>query len=141
MCKTLTKRETAVNSISRIHLISDSLLNSDMKTIDEIRRDNIQVLIDECGGNKALSDLLGKSEAQVSQLLNGSRDSKTGKPRGMNNTTARAIEEKCGKERGWLDNDHSDVGVDTFKLLPPEVRAWIMNKSIDPPQSAKAGTQ
>lgn len=139
MRKTLTKRETAVNSDSRIYLISESLSNAPMKTIDEIRRDNIQVLIDEHGGNKSLADLLGKSEAQVSQLLHGSKDSKTGKPRGMNNTTARSIEAKCGKERGWLDNDHSDVGVDTFRALPPEVRAWLMRKSDNPHQPAKAG--
>lgn len=143
MGKTLTKRETGVNSITRIHFISESLFNDCMKTIDEIRRDNIELLIGECGSLKGLADILDKSESQVSQLLHGSKDSKTGKPRGMNNTTARLIEQKCGKERGWLDNDHSDVGVDTFRALPPEVRAWLMRKSDNSPQPAKIknGTQ
>lgn len=115
------------------------LLNKGMKTIDEIRRDNIELLISESGSLKGLADLLNKSESQVSQLLHGSKDSKTGKQRGMNNTTARAIEQRCGKERGWLDNDHSDVGVDTFRSLPTEVRAWIMRKGAASHEPAKTG--
>jgi hypothetical protein len=114
-----------------------------MKTIDEIRRDNIAILVEEHGGVKSLAVKLEKSEAQVSQWLNGSKDSKTGKQRGMNSDTSRSIEGKAGKERGWMDHDHSDTGLEQFKHLPTEVRAWLMRQGnqTDEQETKDNGTQ
>lgn len=109
-----------------------------MKTIDEIRRDNIAILVEEHGGVKSLAVKLEKSEAQVSQWLNGSKDSKTGKQRGMNSDTSRSIEEKAGKERGWMDHEHkTDVGY-IPKSKKGEVAARIVDALTSEAQQDKA---
>lgn len=78
-----------------------------MKMIDDIRRENMAKLVEEFDSVTALSARLERSESQVSQWLNGSIHSETGKRRGMRADTARYIESKCGKKPGWLDIDHS----------------------------------
>lgn len=78
-----------------------------MKTVDVIRRENLHVLAKESGGAGTLADDLGKSKSQVSQWLNASPDSKTGKPRTIGNASAREIEQKKNKPTGWMDVDHS----------------------------------
>lgn len=74
-----------------------------MKLIDDIRAENLASLVQECGSLKVLAERLGKSESQVSQWINRSINSGTGKPRTMRSTTARAVEVACGKPEGWLD--------------------------------------
>lgn len=78
-----------------------------MKDIDEIRRDNIRLIEHECGGPAAAAGRIGMSHTQFTNLRNGAKDSKTGKPRGMRKGTARRIEEALNKPLGWLDVDHS----------------------------------
>ena len=78
-----------------------------MKSIDDIRRENLQALEQQFGSLKKLADTLERSESQVSQWKNGAANSATGKPRGMRTETARYIEEKSGMRPGWLDSDHS----------------------------------
>ncbi|ELW7390599.1 hypothetical protein QLL80_004388 [Yersinia enterocolitica] len=78
-----------------------------MKDIDEIRRDNIRLIEQECGGPAAAANRIGMSHTQFTNLRNGAKDSKTGKPRGMRKDTARRIEEALNKPLGWLDIDHS----------------------------------
>lgn len=79
-----------------------------MKMIDEIRRENLAAIRDECGSVVALANKLNRQESQISQWLNGSANSATGKPRGMRASTARWIESECNKVKGWLDIDHSE---------------------------------
>lgn len=76
-----------------------------MKTCHEIRREQLRALIEEVGGAGRLSDLIGKTDIQIRQWVNASKDSRTGKPRGISDDAARHIEEMTGKEIGWLDND------------------------------------
>lgn len=85
--------------------------------IDEIRRDNMAILVKEMGSVKALADLLAASDSQVSQWLLGSAHSKTGKPRGMRPVSARKIEKACKKTEGWLDQDHSEQDTVTVEAL------------------------
>lgn len=80
-----------------------------MKDIDDIRRENLRRIEKEAGSPSFAAHLLGMSPAQFTNLRDGARDSKTGKPRGMRKTTAREIEAKVGKPVGWLDIDHSDA--------------------------------
>lgn len=82
---------------------------ANMKDIDQIRRDNLKLLEAEHGGPAAAAAALGMSHSQFTNLRDGARDSKTGRPRGMRATTARNIEERAGKAPGWLDTDHSDT--------------------------------
>lgn len=79
-----------------------------MKLIDDIRSDNIAILVREFGALKDLAEALEKSESQVSQWMNRSINSGTGKPRAMRSATARYIETKVGKLHGWLDQLHDE---------------------------------
>lgn len=93
----------------RIYLDSVLLSNNVMKTIDEIRRANLVILIKENGGtNTAFAKYINKDPGQVSQWKNGSKNSATGKQRGMNDETARYLEDACNKDRGWMDVDHEN---------------------------------
>lgn len=78
--------------------------------IEEIYRARLKMLATEAGSQTALAVKLDKSPAQVSQWINASKDSKTGKPRSMDRTTAREIEKKCGKPDGWMDQPLDDSG-------------------------------
>lgn len=78
-----------------------------MKDIDEIRRDNLRIIENECGGPAIAASRLDMSPSQFINLRNGAKDSKSGKPRGMRKGTARRIESVMKKPVGWLDVDHS----------------------------------
>jgi transcriptional regulator with XRE-family HTH domain len=80
-----------------------------MTTIDEIHRENLELLAAEAGGKGVLAERLGKSASQVSQWLNGSADSKTGKARGIRPASCRAIEIAFEKPVGWMDISHAVV--------------------------------
>jgi hypothetical protein len=60
-----------------------------MKDIDQIRRENMQRIVDESASKQAAADRVGMTLAQFLNLLTGAPDSRTGKP------------------RGWLDLDRS----------------------------------
>lgn len=77
-----------------------------MKMIDELRAENLARLAHELGSVAALATRLSRSESQVSQWINRSINSGTGKPRSMRSVTARWIEDIMVKPRGWLDTDH-----------------------------------
>lgn len=82
-----------------------------MKMIDELRAENLARLAHELGSVAALAARLSRSESQVSQWINRSINSGTGKPRSMRSDTARWIEEATNKPRGWLDLDHDGENV------------------------------
>lgn len=83
--------------------------------IDEIRRVNMRAIEKEAGTPTAAANLVGMTLAQFSNLRDGAKDSKTGRPRGMRKDTARKIESAAGKPEGWLDQDH---GVAATPFLP-----------------------
>lgn len=80
-----------------------------MKTIEETYRLRLQMLIDEYGGQGKLSEVINKSASQISQWLNGTPDSKTGRPRSLKSETAREIEIATGKPRAWFDQPLDSV--------------------------------
>ncbi|MDP1586304.1 MAG: hypothetical protein Q8M07_01050 [Prosthecobacter sp.] len=73
-----------------------------MKTIEEIRRENLQILIDGYASGNAtkFGDIVGRSQSQISNVLNHVRD--------IGSALARDIEIKLNLERGWLDHDHDE---------------------------------
>jgi hypothetical protein len=76
-----------------------------MQTIDETRRQRLQILIDRHGTLAALNEALGlaRTDATLSQIKNKSAHSKTGTPRCMGDPLARRIEEKLDLPLGWMD--------------------------------------
>lgn len=74
-----------------------------MKTNDEIRVDRLKMLINECGGVSNFANKINRQYSQVSQWLNRSVDSKTGRRRSMSDDIARYVESVCSKPIGWMD--------------------------------------
>lgn len=77
-----------------------------MKTISEIRLDNLELLVREHGSQDKVAELAGTSPVYLSQLFNKAMDSKTGRPRQIGDPLARKLEIGCKKEIGWMDNAH-----------------------------------
>lgn len=93
-----------VNSPKLIVMVSQKLnTHPTMQTVEVTRREKLAILIRESGSQSALSEKIDKAPAQISQWLNASINSKTGKPRVMSNAIAREIELKIGKPQGWMD--------------------------------------
>lgn len=103
MIPSISDTLTSVNSAARIPFFSCALKNPGVQRIDQIHRERLKMLIKEAGSQAALSVKVGKSPAQISQWVNASKDSKTGKPRAMDRATTRELEAKCGKPEGWMD--------------------------------------
>lgn len=78
-----------------------------MMSIDDIRHQNLSALVEIFGGQRTLGDATGKNPAQISQWINRSPDSKTGKPRVVGGRSAREIEHILGLQAGWMDVTHS----------------------------------
>jgi phage repressor protein C with HTH and peptisase S24 domain len=80
-----------------------------MQTIDETRRQRLQILIDKYSTLAALNEALGlaRTDATLSQIKNKSAHSKTGTPRCMGDPLARRIEERLGLPLGWMDTPPS----------------------------------
>lgn len=93
----------------------------DMKPVEEIRRDNLQQLVQQSGGISSLNTRLGRSarDSTFNQILNRSVNSKGGKPKSMGPRMARSIEEALSLQEGWMDTPHSGDS----KAAPAEVSA------------------
>jgi hypothetical protein len=101
------------------------LNNGEMKTINEIHRKNLQALVAEFGTVAAVAELIGCSSSQYSQWLTGSKNSGTGKPRGLGPNSARRIEKACGKLKGWMDADHEVGTIPHIHSVPPREGALV----------------
>jgi len=79
-------------------------------TIEETRRRNLQMLIDESEERTAvaLAAKCGTASSYLSQILTQfKRDN--GMPRVLGTTLARKMERGCGKPEGWMDQLHDDI--------------------------------
>lgn len=85
---------------------SSLLSNSDVQTIEDIRRANLVTLVARSGSQRNLAERLDIAASQISNWINQAPDSKTGKPRTMNSASARRIEEALGLDEGWMDKPH-----------------------------------
>jgi len=78
-----------------------------MNSVDDIRLSNLALLIQRFGTQRELAERAGiKNPAQISQWINKSIDKKTGKPRAMKSSTARAIESALQLDENWMDTVH-----------------------------------
>lgn len=76
-----------------------------MKTIFEIRRANLNLLIAQAGSSAALADRSDASASYLSQVKNGTR-SKDGTQRNLGPKLARRLEAAMRKPTGWMDKEH-----------------------------------
>jgi hypothetical protein len=79
-----------------------------MKTISEIRRQRLQILLSEDGLTYAeMNARLGRNrrDATLSQVAKAAPNTSTGTPRAMGDAQARRLETVFGKPHGWFDLD------------------------------------
>ena len=72
-----------------------------LKTIEDIRLDNLKTLLEPRGAARRIANALGKEPNYISQV-------KTGK-KGFSSEMARAIEAAEGLDAGWMDHIHGDA--------------------------------
>jgi len=77
-----------------------------MKTIEEIRTENLKNLVKEFPTLQAFADAIDKPHSQVGQWIHRYTDARTGKPRTIGSRMCREVEIKLGKPTGWMDVDH-----------------------------------
>lgn len=94
-----------------------------MRTVAEIRRENLIALADEAITMDRVAELSGSSAVYLSQVRNRTKDAKTGRPRELGPRLARRLEEAFGKPRGWMDQDHGSdfVVADMLRRSPASV--------------------
>lgn len=132
-------------------------LISSMKTIEETRREKLQMLVKRYGGTANLCENLGYSRTETSKLTriaNGNvRHERGGKPYEMGSATARAIESTLLLERGWMDTPptlseqygHHDTRVlvmEAMDNLPQEHHATVLrliNALVQPAANGTTG--
>lgn len=78
-----------------------------MKTIAEIRHENLLALISEFGSQAEIARRCDASDVYISQIVKKYPDAKTNRPRQIGDPMARRLEEGCGKDLGWMDNLHT----------------------------------
>jgi len=86
-----------------------------MKTINEIRLDNLEMLINEAGTIGGLASMCETSPIYISQLRHRARNNTTGKARNIGDAIARKFEAGMGKPIGWMDTPHNQ---DNLPLAP-----------------------
>lgn len=105
-------------------VLSEPLLIEPVKTVGEIRRENIEVLVAEAGTLDAVAVAAESSAVYFSQLRKQAIDGKTGKPRKMGASIARRLEAAFKKPPGWMDQPQSAAS----------------NRAEEPPWAEYAGT-
>ena len=86
-----------------------------VKPLRDIRRDNLDLLLFQAGGQKALADKLGKDKNQVYQW---GLPADNPASRNISDRTARAIEAAMAKPAGWMDHEHVE-GRETGGITAP----------------------
>lgn len=83
--------------------------NTRMKTtIEEIRRRNLEILVDEYKTQAAVARAAKVQRHGLSQILTQCKNSR-GKTTVMGSTMARQLEAGCCKPLGWMDVNHDTV--------------------------------
>ncbi|WP_413722662.1 LexA family protein [Sodalis sp. RH24] len=98
-----------------------------MKTIDEIRRENVRKLRDSSGGNTSFSSMIDREPTQISRIIGKNPTKKIG------DDLARHVEDCFNLPTGWLDQEHQNTNITnkidvvgteaTIRMVP--VISWV----------------
>ncbi|MFC5475810.1 S24 family peptidase [Paraherbaspirillum soli] len=91
-----------------------------MKTIGEIRRDNLLYAIERFKKAERLARTAHVSAAYISQLKNCAPESSTGKVKNMGDDVARRIEIALGEPIGWMDTSHKHTAQQERAVYPAD---------------------
>lgn len=127
-----------VNAIAQYELgkLAKRYLIKQMKTIGEIRRDNLLLLLDEYKSLANLNDQLGmtRTDATLSQIKNKNMTHR-GEPKMMGTALARRIELDLKLQGGWMDNDHQPASyrqdrIDQAVLAMEKMADWQLEQAV-----------
>jgi len=107
-----------------------------MRTIQEIRFHNFDLLLKEAGDGRGaaarLAELTGVAPGLISQIKDRKPRS-PGVPLKIGDKTARKLESGTGRTQGWMDMDHSDAEtaeeadvLDLFRGLDVDLQAQLV---------------
>ena len=108
-----------------------------MKTAEELRRENLELLVEQFGSLRALADAIETNPAYLSQVRNALPESTTGKPKEIGTALARRLENAAGKERGWMDHEHLKAAYVAAEA-PAEYRTLAQDLATLLPEDADA---
>lgn len=111
-----------------------------MRSIAEIRRNNLELLIKEMGTLEAVASADTKtSSVYLSQVRRQTKDRKTGQKRAMGTAIARRLELACDKPVGWMDQDRAAEDGKSAALLNEQQVEWLrlFNALTDDTQRAQ----
>lgn len=108
-----------------------------MKTAEELRRENLELLVEQFGSLRALADAIETNPAYLSQVRNALPESSTGKPKEIGAALARRLENAAGKERGWMDHEHPQAAYVAAEA-PAEYRTLAQDLATLLPEDADA---
>ena len=85
---------------------------------EQVRLNNLEILIAETGSAAKVAQLAGTSESYLSQVRRKMPTQK-GTPRGLGDELAARLEQGLGKPQGWMDEPHEDetVSSDTHQFV------------------------
>lgn len=97
-----------------------------MKTVEEVRRERLKMLVEEHGSLVELNSKTGKTsrDSTYSQILTRAAGSKTQKAKEMGSAMARSLEEALGKPRGWMDTAPTGSASAESFSRPVKVSPW-----------------
>ncbi len=75
---------------------------------EQVRLNNLEILIAEAGSATKVAQLAGTSESYLSQVRRKML-TQSGSPRGLGNELAEKLEKGLGKPAGWMDEPHEVV--------------------------------
>ena len=107
-----------------------------MKTMKEIRHDNLLLHIDEAGSTSELASKTGIAVSYLLQIKNKNAI-QNGKPKGIGDKIAAKLEDGMGKPRGWLDQQHQAIEEKQPVHLLDNVKFLMRKKGISLPLLAE----
>jgi hypothetical protein len=89
-----------------------------MRTIDEIRRANLEILLSEAGSQAEIGRRIDRTPNQVNQWFG------KGSSRNIGDKSARELEVAFDKPKGWMDQDHNSESQSAGRV-PEKFRASV----------------
>lgn len=110
-----------------------------MQTVEETRRERLQILIKKEGSLSALLEKLGLARTEnsrLSRIANANiRHDRGGKPYVMGSPMAREIEQKLNLPTGWMDTPPSSI--EEHGMTPPLERMAALFAVMEPEMQYK----
>jgi len=101
-------------------------------TIEEIRRRNLELLIEEFGSQAAVAYTCKTSVSYISQIISRFSRKRDGKIAELGTKFARVLETGCNKPLGWMDVSHEVDSeeielVQLYDKMNDEMREVLLN--------------